>query len=61
MKEIFRIIFKTVLSIIFTIIFFIGVILLAPVGIVFMIVLMFVGLYEIIIWLFENDDKNKKV
>lgn len=61
MKDIFRIIFKTILSVIFTIIFFIGVILLSPVGIVFMIILMFIGLYEIIIWLFENDDKNKKV
>lgn len=61
MKDIFRIIFKTILSIIFTIIFFIGVILLSPVGIVFMIILMFIGLYEIIIWLFENNDKNKKV
>lgn len=57
MNEIFRIILDTIIYIILTIIVFIGIVLFTPVVALVMIVLMFIGLYEIVIWII-NEIKN---
>lgn len=54
MIEIFRILFKAILSIIFTLFAFVGIALLVPVAALCMIILMFVGLYEITIWIIKE-------
>ena len=54
MIEIFRILFKAILSIIFTVFVFGCIILLMPVAAVFMIMLMFVGIYEITVWIIKE-------
>ena len=58
MIEIFRIFFKAILrailSIIFTVFTFVGIALLVPVAALCMIILMFVGLYEITIWIIKE-------
>lgn len=54
MIEIFRIFFKAILSIIFTVFTFVGIALLVPVAALCMIILMFVGIYEITIWIVKE-------
>lgn len=54
MIEIFRIFFKALLSVIFTVFAFVGIALLVPVAALCMIVLMFLGLYEITIWIIKE-------
>lgn len=54
MKEIFRIIFKAILSIIFTVFVFGCIVLLMPVAILCMIILMLIGLYEIATWIIKE-------
>lgn len=58
MNEIFRIILDTIIYIILTIIVFTGIVLFMPVVALVMIMLMFIGLYEIAIWII-NEIKNK--
>lgn len=54
MKEIFGIVLKAILSIIFTIFVFGCIVLLMPIAALLMIMLMLIGLYEIITWIFEQ-------
>lgn len=54
MSELFRIIFKAILSVIFTSIVFIGIVLLMPVATLCMIILLLLGLYEIAVWIIKE-------
>lgn len=54
MIEIFRILFKAILSIIFTIFVFVCIILLMPIVILIMIILMLIGIYEITVWIIKE-------
>jgi hypothetical protein len=54
MNEIFRILFKAILSIIFTVFVFSCIVLLMPIAALFMIMLMFVGIYEITVWIIKE-------
>lgn len=58
MKEIFGIVLKAILSIIFTILVFVFIVVMMPVAVLLMIVLMLLGLYEITVWIIK-EIKNK--
>ena len=54
MIEIFRILFRAILSIIFTVFVFGCIVLLLPVAALFMIILMLIGIYEIMVWIIKE-------